>query len=142
MDFLRNQLTNLKKINDNDNDNDRNGDGGDYSINGPTIGISPGQVKEDVHYMESSGDINLSYLRFYSDDMNYNDQHSLLDFSHHNNNRDNIEGIHDINNNNNDNGNGGGSVESFVDIVVFEVPEHCTSRNCDLSKVRTVITYF
>jgi hypothetical protein len=111
-------------------------DNDDYAENirnGPTIGIFPGQVKEDVHYMESKGSIDLSYLRFYADN-NAKHTHTAFSFDLQSNKaNDEKEESHIDNNKFN------GSVaiiESFVDIAVFEVPQHCTSQNCDLSKVR------
>ena len=122
MDALRNFLTGRS---------DGDSDAADYDENiqnGPTIHLSPGQVKEDVHYMESRGSIDLSYLRFYSDDYSSSQQNQIEI-----NKSDAVEKESDINENSSY-----GSVqwkESFLDIAVFEVPEHCTSRNCDLSKV-------
>ena len=104
---------------------------GDYDevvLNGPSIGIPPGQVKEDVHYMESRGAIDLSELRFYADEYPQA-AHSSLDFGVQSNKTYEEDQIKDKN---------VGGVETFVDIAVFEVPKHCTSRNCDLSKVRLV----
>jgi len=123
MDYLRKYLTRLKT-----SGNDK--DGCDENLmNGPTIGISPGQVKEDVHYMESRGAIDLSYLRFFADD-NSKNTYSILNFDIQNKNINNEKEETHIN----DNNFSVGGIESFVDIAVFEVPEHCTSRNCDLSK--------
>lgn len=127
MDHIRKFLTRSKT-----SDNDKY-DCDDNISNGPVIGISPGHVKEDVHYMESRGVIDLSYLRFYADDYHRND-YSSLDTNQQN--KSNGEEETKIKNNV---GNSSvGAIESFVDILVFEVPEHCTSRNCDLSKVRFV----
>jgi hypothetical protein len=120
MDYVREFLTRVKTGSNDKDDCDEN------VLNGPTIGISPGQVKEDVHYMESRGAIDLSHLRFHADD-NPTRTHAFFDFDVQSNNK---------NDDNDNKGNGSvGTIESFVDIAVFEVPKHCTSRNCDLSKV-------
>ena len=105
-------------------------------LNGPTIGINPGQVKEDVHYMEARGDIDLSHLRFYAEDY-FKETNDHSDFNVQNNTT--IYRNEDIDSNSSENNSitTFGAIESFLDIVVFDVPEHCTSRNCDLSKVGT-----
>jgi hypothetical protein len=94
-------------------------------LNGPTIGISPGQVKEDVHYMESRGAIDLSHLRFIAD-YDQQQQSSIpnkFNFDIQSNTTNDKTQTQQL------------RIETFVDIAVFEVPEKCTSRNCDLSKV-------
>jgi hypothetical protein len=65
--------------------------------NGPHLTITPGDVEEAVHYMQFTGEIDLSELIFTAES-------------------------------------GGTGIESFLDIAVFEVPPHCSSRNCDLSR--------
>ncbi len=115
MDHVRQFLTRLKTGENSDDD--------DEHWSGPSIGIAAGQVKEDVHYMESRGSIDLSNLRFYAVDYPQQmHQSSNLHVRVPNNST-----IDDYNN---------GRVDSVVDIAVFQVPEHCTSDNCDLSKVR------
>ena len=104
-------------------------------LNRPTVGIFPGRVKEDVHYMESAGSIDLSYLRFYADD-SAKHTHNAFSFDLQSNKTNNEKEESHI-----DDNKGNVSVaikESFVDIAVFEVPQHCTSQNCDLSKVRLI----
>jgi hypothetical protein len=64
---------------------------------GPHLIITPGDVEEAVHYMQFTGDIDLSELTFTVET-------------------------------------GGAGIESFLDIAVFEVPPHCSSHNCDLSR--------
>ena len=135
MGFIRDELAKLKN-----GDIDDQHDGDNNIPSGSTIGISPGKVMEDVHYMESHGVIDLSYLRFYSDDDLYNNHSFLL--NNHNQNVNNNNGIHDNNGSNNNNyKNSVDGEESFVDIAIFEVPEQCTSRNCDLSKVLVIMIY-
>eukprot|EP00535_Pseudo-nitzschia_heimii_P013612 CAMPEP_0197193960 /NCGR_PEP_ID=MMETSP1423-20130617/28368_1 /TAXON_ID=476441 /ORGANISM="Pseudo-nitzschia heimii, Strain UNC1101" /LENGTH=204 /DNA_ID=CAMNT_0042647295 /DNA_START=149 /DNA_END=760 /DNA_ORIENTATION=- len=100
-------------------------------MNGPTINISPGRIKEDVHYMESRGSIDLSHLRFYSDDYT-GSKNVIVNYQSENNKTNTGENESDMHKNS-----GFSHVEwkeSFLDIAVFEVPENCTSRNCDLSK--------
>lgn len=111
MNFIRNKLAKVKR-----GDVDRD-DG--YMPTGPSIMVSAGEVKEEVHYLESRGDIDLSSLRFYAEENKPTNQQGI-----------NSNGESDKNDDNDV-----GGVESFLDIVVFQVPEHCTSRNCDLSKV-------
>mmetsp|Transcript_10558 Transcript_10558/g.20874 ORF Transcript_10558/g.20874 Transcript_10558/m.20874 type:complete len:325 (+) Transcript_10558:107-1081(+) len=151
MDFLRGQLA---RLNNNSGKNNDKGNKYGYDHFGPTIVIPAGKVEEDVHYMESKGVINLSHLRFrasnddqenngYSNFNIYNKFNSNNNYNHNsnaitsnnnsitsNNNSTNLEGSSGGYNND-----GGSSrIESFLDIAVFEVPEHCTSRNCDISK--------
>eukprot|EP00537_Pseudo-nitzschia_pungens_P014035 CAMPEP_0172387178 /NCGR_PEP_ID=MMETSP1061-20121228/4539_1 /TAXON_ID=37318 /ORGANISM="Pseudo-nitzschia pungens, Strain cf. pungens" /LENGTH=393 /DNA_ID=CAMNT_0013116749 /DNA_START=263 /DNA_END=1441 /DNA_ORIENTATION=+ len=191
MDFLRKRVVDLKNS-DRSQQQQQQYDQ-DFPI-GPTIYLAPGQVKEDVHFMESKGSIDLSHLRFHAFDLhphnhpinnNNNNNNNMI---HNNNNNivhinanNNNVNIHNNNpnnpnnpnnnnvvlhnnpkdiptttttttttssNSNNDNNNNNNSssdpgdttqdygfaVESFLDIAVFEVPEHCTSQNCDLSK--------
>ena len=78
--------------------------------NGPFLDISPGDVEEAVHYMKYTGEIDLSELRFVAD-------HS----SHQSKEEEEEEEA-------------AGGVQSFLDIAIFEVPEYCTSQNCDLSR--------
>ena len=101
----------------------KTGDYDDNTLHGPSIGIPAGQVKEDVHYMESRGSIDLSSLRFHADDYPQGAHSGIFGFDLQSNKTNEEHTEHK-------------NVESFLDIAVFEVPEHCTSRNCDLSKVR------
>eukprot|EP00536_Pseudo-nitzschia_multiseries_P018272 jgi/Psemu1/70493/estExt_Genemark1.C_23270002 len=165
MEFVRNRITGRKKTGDSRNgnsnkdqnqhqkpaknednsdnsNNDDDDDDGEFPI-GPTIYVAPGQVKEDVHYMESRGFIDLSQLRFHAYDVqktkNYNHYNYNYNYSNHNAFKLDIDGHNHNNNNHNRSdaiGNSSSSheVESFVDIAVFQVPQHCTSQNCDLSK--------
>ncbi len=83
------------------------------SYTGPKVYINPGQVEEASHYMQFNGAIDLSELTFTA--FPYPDSDENDDFG----------------------------VESFLDIAVFPVPEHCTSRTCDLSEFGVgVQTYF
>jgi hypothetical protein len=87
MNFMRNKLRNR-------GGHRGTGRGGE---NGPHLTIPPGDVEEAVHYMQFTGEIDLSELTFTAES-------------------------------------GGTGIESFLDVVVFEVPPHCTSHNCDLSR--------
>jgi hypothetical protein len=78
--------------------------GGREDSNGPFLDISPGDVEEAVHFMKYTGEIDLSELRFFAD---------------HSQKENKGEEV---------------GVESFLDIAIFEVPEYCTSQNCDLSR--------
>lgn len=135
MESVREYLTKLKtggNHDDNDDDCDQE------LLRGPTINIAPGQVKEDVHYMESRGSIDLSEIRFYAED-----QPEKRSFGIHfptNSTSDETENQALVDDNG-DETSFGRVEEPFVDIAVFEVPEHCTSENCDLSKVRLILSY-
>jgi len=135
MDFIRNQITDFRNDhNHDDNSNNNSNNNNNQQQNqqqqsidyGNTIDIAPGQVEEAVHYMTQNGNIDLSFLRFQMK-KRYNEGGT--------------SGNSQIQNYG-DNYGGTGNVdlhyhyhESFLDIAVFEVPEnHCTSRNCDLSK--------
>jgi len=89
----------------NRNDHDEDDNNNQDQTDRPTSDISPGQVEEAVHYMSQNGYIDISFLRFASSLSKYHKGVQIQD-----------------------------GVESFLDVAVFEVPEHCTSRNCDLSK--------
>lgn len=118
MDHVRNFLTRLKTGHHGGDEND------DNILSGPNIGISPGQVKEDVHYMESRGSIDLSTLRFHAEEYPKKTQSNLNLRIPSNSTQEIIVGNNPV------------GYESIVDIAVFQVPEHCNSQNCDLSKVR------
>ena len=94
----------------NRNDHDEDDNKNQDQTDRPTSDISPGQVEEAVHYMSQNGYIDISFLRFASSLSKYHKGVQIQD-----------------------------GVESFLDVAVFEVPEHCTSRNCDLSKVNYVV---
>jgi hypothetical protein len=94
----------------NRNDHDEDDNSNQDQTDRPTSDISPGQVEEAVHYMSQNGYIDISFLRFASSLSKYHKEVQIQD-----------------------------GVESFLDVAVFEVPEHCTSRNCDLSKVNYVV---
>ena len=94
----------------NRNDHDEDDNNNQDQTDRPTSDISPGQVEEAVHYMSQNGYIDISFLRFASSLSKYHKGVQIQD-----------------------------GVESFLDVAVFEVPEHCTSRNCDLSKVNYVV---
>lgn len=84
--------------------------GGDASTDkdsyaGPKVYINAGQIQEAAHYMPFLGAIDLSELTFSA--FPYPDSETYEDFG----------------------------VESFLDIAVFPVPDHCTSRTCDLSEL-------
>jgi len=89
-----------------DDHHDNNNQQDQDQFDGPSTNIAPGQVEEAVHYMTQDGFIDLSLLRFQINERNKGIGMQMQD-----------------------------GVESFLDIAVFEVSnEHCTSRNCDLSK--------
>ena len=96
----------IANFNKNDHDDDDGNNNNQDQTGRPTSDISPGQVEEAVHYMSQNGYIDISFLRFASSLSKYHKEVQIQD-----------------------------GVESFLDVAVFEVPEHCTSRNCDLSKV-------
>jgi hypothetical protein len=87
--------------------------GGEERYHGPMVYINPGQVEEAAHYMEFHGAIDLSELTFNA--FPYPDSDVSEDFG----------------------------VESFLDIAVFEIPDRCSSRSCDLSEFGVGMqTYF
>jgi len=100
----------IANFNKNDHDDDDGNNNNQDQTGRPTSDISPGQVEEAVHYMSQNGYIDISFLRFASSLSKYHKEVQIQD-----------------------------GVESFLDVAVFEVPEHCTSRNCDLSKVNYVV---
>jgi hypothetical protein len=102
---------------------------------GPKIDIKPGQVEEAVHYMAFNGAIDLSQLHFeaFPADGGDLDPSSALPSRSHTAHWDN-ESQQQHNNNNFNNSTTHVVRESFLDIAVFEVPERCTSRTCDLSR--------
>lgn len=125
MDFIRNKVAKINRGFKRNKDNRNENDSIDDSVQVPVVTIAGGKVEEAVHYMSDPGYIDLSFLRFYSSST-YRSQY------------------YNSGNTNNYKGDGAGSddamkhindgVESFLDVAVFEVPEHCTSRNCDLSR--------
>lgn len=101
---------------------------GNNNPSGHKIDINPGQVEEAVHYMAFNGAIDMSELHFqaFPNDYSLSSSSSFSPAA---------------------NPWGGGSPlyssrpvynqtvkESFLDIAVFEVPDRCTSRTCDLSR--------
>ena len=99
---------------------------------GPKMDIKPGQVEEAVHYMSMNGAIDLSELYFealgvdeFGNDI---DPISSSSSSQSNERHHPQQPQHFVDNSNRT------VKESFLDIAVFEVPERCTSRTCDLSR--------
>ena len=144
MDFFRNQIAkwkngNISSSSSSSNDNENYSSDNHPLHSGPMLNLPPGQVEEAVHYMSDSGFIDLSFLRFSSSSSSLISgqqypQHTVINDHNHNDEKSNIQNIQAQQQN-------GGGIESFLDIAVFEVPQHCTSRNCDLSKVRTDSTF-
>jgi len=123
---------NISSSSSSSNDNENYSSDNHPLHSGPMLNLPPGQVEEAVHYMSDSGFIDLSFLRFSSSSSSLISgqqypQHTVINDHNHNDEKSNIQNIQAQQQN-------GSGIESFLDIAVFEVPQHCTSRNCDLSK--------